>query len=165
MVRIGLLFVLLTTGCQGQVWEPRSPDGKFQVLSPEPLTEDNPSDKGPNDQIWAYTERYGRLMVWTSTAIETTDQNQIQDALKTLCDEVIDKSQAKVRWIKPIEVNGKYPGLEFEADRLEQKMCVRARVIYVPGRIYRLIAAGDRSWMSIVNVNRFLQSFEVIKEK
>lgn len=166
-MRLASLFVLLwvglTTGCHAPDWVESKPDGKFKILAPSPLVEENPPDKGQNETVYAVSQKHGKYMVFISEVAKVTDEKIIQESLQAIAAELIQKSEAKRRYLHPFLFAGKYHAVDFEADRLEQKMAIRVWVIYAPGRVYRLIVSGDRSWLTMAEVNKFLKSFEILE--
>ena len=162
-VRCGCLIAILSlVGCSQSAWRESSPDGKFKILAPDELVEENPSDKGPTDRIWGITERHGRYMVYTSEVGQSTSPEVIQQALERIARDLIEKTEAKLRTLTPIKLNDKYLGVEIEGDHPTQSASIRARIYYSPGRIYRIIVSGKNAWFNLAEVNKYFDSFEIL---
>lgn len=158
-----LLWVVLSAGCHAPAWVESRPDGTFKILAPSPLAEEDPPDKGKNDTVYAASEKYGKYMVIVSEAVATTDERVIQESLRAIAAELVGKAEAKRRYLHPFLLAGKYHAVDFEADRIERKLVIRVWVVYARNRVYRLIVSGDRSWMTMAEVNKFLKSFEILE--
>jgi hypothetical protein len=158
-----LLWVVLSAGCHAPAWVESKPDGKFKILTPTPLVEEDPADKAPGDTVYAAPQRYGKYMVFVSEAVAATDERVIQESLRAIAAELVGKSEAKQRYLHPFLLAGKYHAVDLEADRIERKLVIRVWVVYARNRVYRLIVSGDRSWMTMAEVNKFLKSFEILE--
>jgi hypothetical protein len=157
---VGLNFA---GGCHQPAWVESSPDGTFKVLVPQPLVEEKPPDIGKFDRVFSVSQKYGKYMIYLTDVVHVEDEKVIRESLERISNDLVEKAEAKLRYRHPFKLQDKYFAVDFEADKLERKMALRAFVIYARDRVFRVIVSGDRSWMTMAEVKKFLDSFQVIE--
>jgi hypothetical protein len=164
---LSCLGVLLLGGCDSHLEEYVSEKGGFKVKAPGKLQETPQSG-------WEKPLTIEKLVVGEKTyAIGYVDDlagsaepgEKSNTRLLAAQNGALNKVKAKLIREKDKEIflNNKYPGREFIGELPEKMGRLRERIFLVDRRLFQILVIGEQTWVESKEVDRFLDSFAMLK--
>lgn len=158
---VGLFLSI--AGCKSQLKEFASAEGRFKVMLPGTPEEQSRTTSNVVTKLYAIEDREGAYVVGFAdlpAGIVPSD-DKISDLLKKARDGSLRKINATLTKDTSITLAGKYPGRELEGDIPSKDFVLRARIYYVDGRIYHILAVGTKSWANSADATTVLNSLTI----
>jgi hypothetical protein len=153
--------VLLVSGCgKAEFKEFASADGRFKVQMPGTPKEQTQTAAGVTMKIYTLEEKDGAYAVsFADMPIPAGESEaQLQARLDGSRDGMLRNTGGILTSESKINLSGKYPGREVQADIASKKGILRARFYLVDRRLYQVVVTGTKPWATSANATKFLDS-------
>jgi hypothetical protein len=159
---IGLLAAsLLGPGCGGgsALQEHVSKEGRYRILLPGQPQEEEDGDV----KKVSFTARSGSYAV-AYQDLEKEEGKSAEEQLEAACARVEQTLKGRAVRRRKVTLAGRYPGYEVSARWQDGEWLVRHRLYLVEGRLYQVIASGQKWWVESGETDRVFRSFAVLEE-
>lgn len=154
----GVLVPILLTGCGESLDEHVSTEGRFRISMPGQPTDLSGEELPPGVRKVTLEQRSGSYSVaWEE--LPKRDDRSTDDLLDMACNGALERLKARPISRKPITLAGKYPGRELYAEWPGGKGVILDRLYVAEGRLYHVIASGQRWWVESPATRSVLDSF------
>ena len=165
-VTLFAVSVALLDGCGKAEFKPfNSAAGKFSCEFPGSPKEQSQSVSGTQMKMFSVEERTGAYMVaYADMPIPANETPaEIQARLDGSRDGMVQNMKGTFKSESKIELNGKHPGREVQADLPKENAGVRARVYLVGTRLYQIMVVGKKGFTDSAEATRFLNSLKLME--
>lgn len=160
----GVLVPLALTGCGEPLVEHVSTEGRFRISLPGEPTVLSGEDLPPGVRKVTLEQRSGSYSV-AREDLPNRDDRSTDDLLDMACNGALERLKARPISRKPISLAGKYPGRELYAEWPGGKGVILDRLYVAEGRLYHVIASGQRWWVESPTTRQVLDSFAIVDDE
>jgi hypothetical protein len=147
----------------------KSEDGNFSIQLPGvpkaqrvPVEKDNPKATKQVQYVFGVEDGAYLVSYQDNPRLEEADATAAEDALKT-SQQSLAKKFGKLLTEKPIKLEDKYPGRQFEYEMPGKKGIYRSRIYLVDGRLYQVIVVGTEAFANSEIADAMLDSFKLLR--
>jgi hypothetical protein len=164
IVPVLALFGCCLVGCSERLAEYQSDEGRFRILMPGTPVPVPAKDLPRPVKAVRLEQRSGNYDVaWEELDLGKGKDNA-DERLDRACDKAVEAQKGKELARKTIRLGGRYPGRELLSESADGKRLVCDRLYLVDGRLYNVIASGQKWWVESGTTRRVLDSFVLVEE-